>query len=173
MNNGALDNYFQSHCGHVQKHVRGSPIVLQLVNQLVFMAQKKLGGYLLDSSNSFQNLTPKYKRQFYSRNRRLFPNHPNHFYTFFLFCTFALRTLSYYIFFSHPSTSRLMDRQARRYFHAIGLFSPRAERPGVDGEQFFQSCKKIQIRSGFSKLLEMLLRWSSGLLFYYSLRSKL
>jgi hypothetical protein len=43
-----------------------------------------LGAYLLSFSNSFQNLAPKNRRQFYITNHELFLNHPNHFYTFSL-----------------------------------------------------------------------------------------
>ena len=55
----------------------------------------------------------KYIRQFYIRNPILFLNYFNHFYIFFLSCTFALGILSYSLFFLRPSTFRLTDKHAR------------------------------------------------------------
>jgi hypothetical protein len=43
----------------------------------------------------------------------LFLNYHNHFYIFFLYCTFTSETLSYSLFFPRPSTLRLADKYAR------------------------------------------------------------
>ena len=56
------------------------------------------------------SLLLKYRRQFYIRNHILFLNYHNHFYIFFLSCTFASGTISYSLFFPRPSTFRLADK---------------------------------------------------------------
>ena len=55
----------------------------------------------------------KYRRQFYIRNLIPFLNYSNHFYIFFLACTFASGTYSYSLFFPRPSTFRLPDKNAQ------------------------------------------------------------
>ena len=45
-------------------------------------------------------------------NPILFLNYPNHFYIFFLSCTFASGTISYSLFFPRPSTFRLASKHA-------------------------------------------------------------
>jgi hypothetical protein len=79
-----------------QKHV-----VLQLLKR--YWEEKRS-----PSPRVFNNSFLKYRRQFYIKNPILFLNY-NHFYIFFLSHTFALGTLSYFLFFLIPSTFRLTD----------------------------------------------------------------
>jgi len=80
-------------------------LVLQLLK--IYWEKKRRS-----SPRIFNNPLLKYRRQFYIRNPKLFLNYSNYFYIFFLFCTFASGTLSYYLFFPRPSTFRSADKHA-------------------------------------------------------------
>jgi hypothetical protein len=96
---------------------------------------KKLRAYLLGFSNSFQNLDPKYKRQFCIRNPELSLNHFYTFflslYTFFLSCTFVE---PYPTFCSspHPSTFKLPEGYVCVYIRAIRPILPSVKRLEVE-----------------------------------------
>ena len=47
-------------------------------------------------------------------------------------CTFALGTISYILFFPHPSTFGLADRCTRENIRTMGLFFPSVERLEVE-----------------------------------------
>jgi hypothetical protein len=90
------------------------PNIFFLIKIWSFTTLKKaLNGIKKSSPRVSNNPLLKYRRQFYIRNRILFLNYPNHFYIFFLSCTFAAGTLSYSLFFLCPSTFRLVDKHTR------------------------------------------------------------
>ena len=104
---------------------------------------------MLGSSNRFHNLAP---RQFCIRNPRLFPNHPNHFYTFFFSCTFVLGTLSLLL----PTSFHLQIGQLihARIFPRDWINFPSAERLVVEIRSccraiFINLTKKYRLKVGF------------------------
>jgi hypothetical protein len=109
----------------------------------------------LGSSNRFKNLAPRGKRQFCIRNLGLFPNHHNHFYTFFFLLCICIANLVITPYSSpRPSTSRMADQYVRVY---TWIVFPMCRKIGSWDKELLESVFFFNLGSEFCKLLEMLL----------------